>query len=280
MSSSIETVRWIHGAPDCAKSIDPSIQTYQYDPDTFIFRISKCYSYEGNFLYLMLGQSRAVLFDSGGPPDNNIAGDLPIRKTVDGVIEARQGARSVPRPELIVAHTHSHRDHVYWDKQFAERPQTRLVGTAPAEVAAFFNLHDWPNGQGALELGDRTLTVIPIPGHESAHIAIYDSATKLLLTGDTLYPGLLTVRDWPNYRDSAARLAKFVSQREISWVLGAHIEMTKRPGELYPISTTYQPDEHGLPLTAAHVQEWHAACEAMAARPHRDIHNDYIIDGA
>ena len=99
------------------------------------------------------------------------------------------------------------------------------------------------------------------------------------MTGDALYPGLLTVpvRDWATYRKSAARLAAFARDHEISAVLGNHIEMKMHRGELYEIGTTYQPEERALPLTVSHIQEWHLACEAMGNSPHRDIHDDFII---
>ncbi len=110
------------------------------------------------------------------------------------------------------------------------------------------------------------------------HIAVYDPRNKWLLTGDTLYAGLLTIADWDAYRASVARLANFASQHEIAAVLGTHIEMKNQPRQLYPIGTTFQPDEHVLPLTAAHIGELHAACEAMGDNPHRDVHDDFIID--
>lgn len=122
------------------------------------------------------------------------------------------------------------------------------------------------------------MVVLPIPGHEDDHIAVYDTNTKMLLTGDTLYPGLLTVRDWNAYRSSAARLADFAKRHDVSMVLGTHIEMKKTPRELYIVGTTFQPDEHALPLTLAHIQEWHVACEAMTPFPRRDVHDDFIID--
>ena len=60
-------------------------------------------------------------------------------------------------------------------------------------------------------------------------------------------------------------------------MLGTHIEMKNAPRQLYDIGTTFQPEEHVLPLTAAHVQELHQACEAMADHPHEDVHDDFII---
>ena len=126
-------------------------------------------------------------------------------------------------------------------------------------------------------MGGRNLTVFPIPGHEGSHIAVYDPRMQVLLTGDMLYPGLLTVQDWTAYRRSAARLAKFVQQKAVVLVLGNHIEMKKAPRDIYPIGTTFQPDEHVLPLSATHIEELNTACEAMAHSPHVDVHDDFVI---
>jgi hydroxyacylglutathione hydrolase len=180
--------------------------------------------------------------------------------------------------KLLVAHTHSHGDHDFWDKQFIDRPHTTIVKPSLTNVKEFFGLPHWPDGQATLELGGRNLTIFPIPGHEKSHIAIYDPRNKWLLTGDTLYAGLLTVQDWREYRASAARLAKFANTHEITYVLGNHIEMKNQPHQLYPIGTTYQPDEHPLPLKTAHIHELHASCEAMGDNPHRDVHEEFIID--
>jgi len=281
MTLPLENVIWIHGSANCAHSTDPLIQVHQYDADTFVLRVSKCFSYEGNFIYLLFGDRKAVMFDTGGLPNPinafNDGKTLPVRQTVDAIIEQRRrgGGSDV---DLIVAHTHSHGDHAAWDSELSVRPRTTVVSTALAGVKSFFNLQNWPDGEAPLDLGNRRLTVFPIPGHEAAHIAVYDPRNKWLLTGDTLYAGLLTIADWNAYRASATRLAHFADQHEISAVLGAHIEMKNVPRQLYQIGTTFQPQEHALPLTAAHIQELHQACEAMASHPHRDVHDDFIID--
>lgn len=77
---------------------------------------------------------------------------------------------------------------------------------------------------------------------------------------------------------SAQRLAKFVEGLEVSCVLGAHIEMKRAPGELYPIGTIFQPDEHALPLAADHIKTWNDACAALSGLPQRLVHDDFIID--
>jgi hydroxyacylglutathione hydrolase len=279
MTLPLENVTWIHGAANCAHSTDPPIQVQRYDANTFVLRVSKCFSFEGNFIYLLFGDSKAVIFDTGGraSPDNpfNHRKALPVRQTVDAIIEERRGRGA--DIDLIVAHTHSHGDHTAWDGQFSGRPRTTVVSTTLAGVKSFFGLPNWPDGEAALELGNRRLTIFAIPGHEAAHIAVFDPRNNWLLTGDTLYAGLLTIADWNSYRASAARLAQFSDEHGISAVLGAHIEMKSAPRQLYDIGTTFQPQEHVLPLSAAHVQELHRACEAMAGHPHEDVHDDFII---
>jgi hydroxyacylglutathione hydrolase len=128
-----------------------------------------------------------------------------------------------------------------------------------------------------VDLGGRVLTVIPTPGHEDHHICVYDSATRILLSGDTLYPGKLVIHDWPAYRESATRLAAFARDHALSYVLGAHIELKNTPGELYEIGTTYQPHEHVLQLGQSHLQEWAAACASMGSRPRIAVHDDFIL---
>ncbi len=271
----LAAVRWIHGAPDCTACTDPPLQIVALDADTFALRISKCFSFEANFLYLLLGTERAVLFDTGAPPDpGSPTRVLPLRETVEAVLLAHPRG---PGLELVVAHTHGHGDHVFWDGQFRDRPRTTVVGLGLEEVKAFWRLPDWPEGEATHDLGDRPLTVFPIPGHEPTHIAVFDPRTAILLTGDVLYPGLLTVRDWPAYRASARRLAAFTARHPVRMALGHHIEMSRTPGQSYPLGATWQPDERPLPLDGSHVAALHDLCEAMGDQPHNATLADFAL---
>ena len=58
-------VRWIHGAPARRPATDPPIQVHWYDPHTVIMRQSKSVHYEAPFLYLLFGNDRALLLDTG-----------------------------------------------------------------------------------------------------------------------------------------------------------------------------------------------------------------------
>jgi glyoxylase-like metal-dependent hydrolase (beta-lactamase superfamily II) len=152
-----------------------------------------------------------------------------------------------------------------------------VVGTKLADVQSFFGIKDWPNQQVTLDLGDRILDIIPIPGHEATSIAVYDRSSRILLTGDTVYPGRLYVRDWPVFKASIERLASFVRAHDVTHVLGAHIEMTDKPGVDYPVRTTFQPEEHELAMTPGNILELHDAISKMGDMPVREVHKDFIV---
>ncbi len=263
--------RWIHGSPDCRQDAGPAFQVHRLDADTYALRESKCYSFEAPFLYLLFGDRMALLLDSGAQPDDGRP--LPVREAVEGIL-AERGAAGI---HLRVAHTHDHGDHVFGDALLAARPDTEIVEADLESVRTAFGIGGWPEGTGSIDLGGRYLTVFPIPGHEPAHVAFHDEATATLFTGDLLYPGLLTVRDWPAYRASAARLAAFVRVHPVSYVLGCHIEMRREAGELYPVGTTYQPDEHALQLGPGHVEELHEVCVSLGDMPRTEVRADFIV---
>jgi glyoxylase-like metal-dependent hydrolase (beta-lactamase superfamily II) len=257
------SVTWMHGSPNCGSDTDPEVQVHAYNARTFILRQNKCDTFEAPFVYVLVGETSALLLDTGG------TGAPSLRTEVLPLVGGKP---------LLVAHSHAHGDHVAGDAVFSGQPGVTIVARNLAAIQAAFGITSWPTSTGSLDLGGRVLDVLAIPGHESQHIAIYDRQTGLLLTGDSLYPGFLFVSDWSTYRTSIARLADFATSRPIAHVLGAHVEMTSTPGQAYPYGTTYQPAEHVLPLTAAHVVELDAALDALPSPPAQDVvHDDFII---
>ena len=121
------------------------------------------------------------------------------------------------------------------------------------------------------------LDVLAIPGHEDASVAVYDRATGILLSGDTLYPGRLYVRNWPAFAASAQRLVDFASTRVITHVLGAHIEQARTPYTDYERGTAYQPDEHELALGRSHLLEWNDALVKANGVPAQIALRDFTI---
>jgi len=271
------TVKWIHGSEPCSANTDPPFQIHSYSDDTIILRENKCINYEGPFIYLLFGNDKVFMQDTGAAPAANSGIAFPIRETVQNVVNDWAKKHGKTGMQVLVTHSHAHGDHIGGDAQFAGQPNTTVVGTKVEDVQSFFAIRDWPNQLVTLDLGGRILDIIPIPGHEPTSIAVYDRRTKLLLTGDTLYPGRLYIRDWPAFKASVERLASFVKSHEISQVLGTHIEMSNKPGVDYPVRTTYQPEEHALALKPAHVLELYEAIMKMKDGPVRETHNDFIV---
>lgn len=242
---------------------EPALQVHQHAEGAWIMRQSLLDHWEAPFMYLFAGSERAMLFDTGAP------GKLPLRETVDEL-----AGKEFP---LIVAHTHSHFDHLAGDWQFEGRENTKIVGHTPDEVADFFGMRPWPMTNATVDLGDRTIDLIPIPGHDVAGIATYDRETAILITNDFLYPGRLYVRDFPAYRASLERMIEFTDTRPVSWVLGCHIEMTTEPGVDYEQSASTHPNEHLLELGIEHLRELWGAVKGMGEEARREVHDDFII---
>ena len=261
---------WIDGT-NCAT--EPRIQVFQYDPDTFVLRQSLCTNFEAPFIYLLFGQDKVLMEDTGA----SSSPALPLKTFVNRIVAgwlARNGRTSI---DLVVAHSHGHGDHVAWDAQMATFPNTTVVGTSTTAVKTFFGIASWPTQIVGYDLGGRIVDVIPIPGHHASHVAFYDRRTKLLLTGDTLYPGRLYISDFPTYRQSIQRLVDFTATRRVEMILGTHIEMRNVPGQQFPVGATTHPNEHGLPLSRSHLLELLAGLDAMQASPHVEVHADFVI---
>jgi glyoxylase-like metal-dependent hydrolase (beta-lactamase superfamily II) len=250
---------WIDGTvPD-----EPVLQVHRYCKDTWILRQSVHTHFEAPFLYLFAGEDRALLLDTGA------GSGLPVRETIDRLIGARF--------PLIVAHTHAHGDHIAHDGQFADRPDTVIVGHAPEDVARFFSIDHWPETTATYNLGRREVDVIPSPGHERASITTYDRLTGMLVTGDSVYPGRLYVFDFPAFRASIDRVADFAANHEIACVMGTHIEMSKEPGVDYERGAPTHPNEHQLQLGTGHLLELRDALHAMGEEMRYEIHDDFIV---
>jgi glyoxylase-like metal-dependent hydrolase (beta-lactamase superfamily II) len=227
-------------------------------------------NFEAPFLYLILGNEKALLVDSG-------AGNVDVPGAVLPIVEKWAAEHHKKAMPLVVAHSHGHGDHVAGDAALAKHEGVTVVGRSSEDVKRFFGLAKWPEGRAEVDLGGRILDVFPIPGHQEASIAIYDRATHCLLTGDTLYPGRLYVEDFPTYRASVARLAEFAKANPVSWVLGAHIEMTTTPGKDFSGRSIEHPGEHPLQLAPAALSLLSAEVEAMKDDPKKKVLDDFII---
>jgi hydroxyacylglutathione hydrolase len=266
-------VQWQHGSRS-RRAPEPSIQVHRYDEHTVILRQSKSVSYEAPFVFLLFGNDRALLLDTGATAD---PGKFPLRATVDELIAAWLARHPRDSYELVVAHTHGHNDHVAGDAQFTGRPGTTVVDRDLAVVQRYFGFTDWPAQVVDFDLGGRVLQIMGSPGHHRAAITVYDRWTGLLLTGDTVLPGRLYAFDIAQFTATLDRLVEFAASRPVTHVLGCHIEMTRQPGRDYPLGSTYQPDERPLQMTAAQLTAVRDAAASVAGRRGAHRFDDFII---
>ena len=246
-------VQWNIGANDCAASPQPALEVHTYEPQTFILRQSPCADFEANFIYLLIGSDKALLIDTGAVADGKT---MPLGKTILELLPDKDG-KKLP---LLVAHTHRHLDHRAGDPQFASLPSVQVVPFDLEGLRAFFGFNSWPNGIAHIDLGGRTVDVIPTPGHNETHVAFYDDRTGILFSGDFLLPGRLLIEDAAAYRESALRVIDFLKTRPLTHILGGHIELNAA-GRAYRFGSHYHPSEHRLELAKADLTALPAAFE-------------------
>ncbi len=223
---------------------DPWFEVYKVRPG--VFAIYEPHQSEEVICYLILGTKRAVLFDTGMGISN-------IRNVVEGLT-------SLP---VSVLNSHTHNDHVgdNWrftdiygmDTDFtranakgskkdaqAEIGPGEICGDLPpgfnaAEYATKpFHITHWIHDHDEIDLGERTLEVISVPGHTPDSIALLDEKNGLLFTGDTFYPGPIWLfrpeTDLDAYLASVKKLASLAPSLQL--LLPAHNEPVADPSNL------------------------------------------------
>jgi len=270
LQAGVLPAKWVTGGPNCLTV--PDWQVHEYNEDFYILRESGCIHYEKPFLYLIFGQEKALLEDTG-------AGEVQTAPFVMDLLAKWAKRKNHAPVSLIVIHSHAHGDHIAGDKQFQALPNVQFIAPTPAEISKNAGIAKWPTDLGKIDLGGRIIDVIPFPGHNEASIALYDRQTGNLMTGDSLYPGRLSVlqSDLETFTASAQRLADFVLTHPIGHVLGTHIEQTKTPFLDYPRGSTYQPEEHLLDLTRAHVLELNQGFISMHGKLEKLALPDFTI---
>src|SRR3954470_10302657 len=84
----------------------PHFRLHEYNPDFYILRQSGCTNYEKPFLYLIFGADKVLLLDTG-------AKGADVAGAVRAALSRWAGAHNrASAPQLIVAHSHGHGDHV------------------------------------------------------------------------------------------------------------------------------------------------------------------------
>ncbi len=205
------------------------------------------------------GRDRDLLVDTG-------MGLHPLGPVIAGITE---------RPVLAVA-SHAHVDHIGGHHEFADRavhqaeastlaaPDRHNTIAAPyltddmfiTEIPPDFSAASycvraapatWLLREGdVIDLGDRVLEVMHVPGHSPGSIALWEKATGILFSGDTVYDGPLIddfhhsvvadyiasmerLRELPARVVHAGHFASFDRQR-LATVIDEYIRGKRRPG--------------------------------------------------
>lgn len=164
------------GGPNCLEI--PDWQVHAYNDDFCILCESGCIDAEKPFLYLIFGEEKALLEDTG-------VGKVQVAPFVMDLLSKWAAKKHHAPVSLVVIHSHGHGDHTARDPQFQILPNVQFVAAKPAEIQKAAGITSWPDSPGAIDPGNRVVDVIPIPGHNDASIALYDRRTGNLLTGDS-----------------------------------------------------------------------------------------------
>jgi glyoxylase-like metal-dependent hydrolase (beta-lactamase superfamily II) len=212
-----------------------------------VFAILEPRQYQETISYLVVGRSRALLFDTG-------LGLVPLRPVVE----------SLTKLPVDVLNSHTHFDHVGGNAEFdrvlaldtaytranqrgfahaelvGETQPDHLCGGLPKGVDGnAYATRPWRASKAVkdgdvLDLGGLSLEVLHVPGHTPDAIALLDRANGRLFTGDTYYDGPIWLyvpeTDLAAYERSLARLAALAPQ--LKTLLPAHNTPSSDPQNL------------------------------------------------
>lgn len=190
------------------------------DPDTFAIHEPRYW--QQNIAYVLKGEQRALLFDTG-------SGTRDIAFVADKVTK---------KPMTAVA-SHMHYDHIGSHASFKQvamidLPETRAatsdnwysppLSKSLGPLARGFYVTEWWKPGDVIDLGGRKIEVVHIPGHSSDSIALVDRAKGYAFVGDHFYGGTLLANlpgsDLAAYLQSTRKLLGDFP--EIRMVYGAH----------------------------------------------------------
>lgn len=188
-------------------------------------------SSQGNVSYLLLGNERALMFDTGSGENEEVNGSK-IRHLLDQITE-------LPLT-LLLSHFHfdhnqniAEFDHIAFpeidyllqsvgtDNIYNFTQEDLVDGNYPPQT----EVHEWLPLDSPIDLGGRTVELINLKGHSDESVVIVDDDNQLVFMGDFLYNGplfLFETEDLIKYEESTdALLARIDSSYRL---FGAHDE--------------------------------------------------------
>ncbi len=211
-----------------SQMIDDWYAVEAIDEQTFAINEPKSSQY--NTSYLIVGETRAIMFDAGG-------GERP-----PGSRTMRQAAeRYAANKPITLILSHFHYDHIFDAATFdgvtlIDRPDIRAHITDHV-----FTMTPWESVDMAwrslkvaalipdsevIDLGGRRLTVLNLPGHATESVVLFDTKRNQVFDGDFVYRHLggiiafATGADLIGYKVNSARLLELTNAN--TQFFGAH----------------------------------------------------------
>lgn len=187
--------------------------------DERTFAIGEPLYHQQNWSYLLLGDDKSLLFDTGS-----------FRRDITGVID-----RLVPR-RLTTLPSHMHYDHLGNIARFDTiavadlailrdcvidgllTPSDSLfLPKSENNVAPSFAVDEWLDIDSEIDLGGRALTVVHTPGHSPDSISLIEAGGRRMYAADFIYPGDLYAQvpgaSLPDYLQTCETLLKGLDPR-------------------------------------------------------------------
>ena len=265
---------WIHGSISAKHNTDVRIQVHRYNEHTYILRQNPAVHWEAPFMYLLFGNDKAVLLDSGATAE---AEYFPLLKTVNEVIARWEAANGKSDTELVVLPLGSDFSQVQGMAQFSARPNTLVIEPSTAGWQKYLALNKDVKGRGMLNLGSRQITVVSTPGLGGDAISLYDPYSDFLFTGNSFYAGRLVIRDFEAYKASLNRLLELTASMPVSMILGGRIEMSDYPGLDYTLRSNFRPREAPLQLGVDALQDASRIVLLINGKEDIHIHDHFIV---
>jgi len=201
--------------------------------DAGTFAIGEPRYEQQNWSYLLVGEERSLLFDSG-----SYCGDIT------GVVARRA------RGERTILPSHMHYDHLGNIERFgraalADLPELRacerdgtvtptetlFLGARENRTAPVFQVTEWLEPGGWIDLGGRRLQLLHTPGHSPDSVSLWEPARDRLLAADFLYRGPLYAQtpgaSLADYLAAAQRLLDIIGPSTA--IYGAHADAPTAP---------------------------------------------------
>lgn len=182
--------------------------------------------HQNNWNYLITGERRALLFDTG-----------------PGVRDISKVVRALTTLPVTAMPSHMHFDHTgglaaFRNIAVADLPILRenekdgwlqttddlFLGFKEGMAWKPVRVNHWIPPGGTIELGGRTLLLLPTPGHSPDSVSLLDRDSNLLFAADFVYPGPLYAQipgaDLKSYLETAESLLPLL--REDTPVFCAH----------------------------------------------------------